>query len=67
MANPFDNVPAEPDKFLKWILGALIILFFIWLLTGGYSRFEDKNKPFLKPPDPLDSGEPYGLDTTKTN
>jgi hypothetical protein len=62
MSDIFASVPQEPDKFLKWILGVLVVLFFLWLLTGGYDRIENKDKPFIRPPDPLDSGEKYGVE-----
>lgn len=49
-------------KELKWFLGALAIVWMIWFLTGGPARYESEHqdKPFLKAPIPLDTGEVYG-------
>jgi hypothetical protein len=45
-------------KELKWLLVILVLLWVIWFLTGGPSRFE--KGPFIKPPNPIDTGEVYG-------
>ncbi|MFA5934120.1 MAG: hypothetical protein WC795_02785 [Candidatus Paceibacterota bacterium] len=49
-------------KDLKWLIGILVILWFVWFFTGGPKRFEQNNKPFIKPPSPINSGERYGPD-----
>jgi hypothetical protein len=53
------EIPHEPEKLLKWLIGFFIFLWIVWFFTGGPERF-DKQKPFLKPPPPLDTGETYG-------
>lgn len=42
------------------IISILIALWFMWFLSGGPSRMEAKNGPFLKPPAPINTGEIYG-------
>jgi len=44
---------------LKGLIIILIILWLVWFFTGGPSR-GDTDKPFLKPPAPLDTGQKYG-------
>ncbi len=44
---------------LMWFLGILFILWVLWFLSGGVSRY-DSTKPFIKRPAPIDSGETYG-------
>ncbi len=56
----FKNVPTDPIGFIKFIIGFGILIYVVWLLTGGMERVENKDKPFLKEPAPLDSGEIYG-------
>jgi len=55
-------------KELKWFGGLLAVFFLLWFISGGPERYtEDKNKPFLKPPVPLDTGEVYGPENTAIN
>jgi len=56
----FDKVPNDPIGLIKFIIGFGIIIYIFWLITGGPQRAEDRLKPFLKEPAPLDSGEVYG-------
>ncbi len=49
---------------LMFLLAAIIIGFVIWFYTGGPARFN--NKPFIKPAEPIDSGETYGPSTPNT-
>lgn len=46
------------ENDLLWVGSMIVLLFFIWLITGGPSRIQ--NGPFIKPPAPLDTGESYG-------
>lgn len=55
--------PKDPMAAVRWILGFLIVIYALWYFTGAYDRSEDKDKPFIKQPDPLDSGEAYGPET----
>ncbi|PCI21392.1 hypothetical protein COB64_00750 [Candidatus Wolfebacteria bacterium] len=59
------DIPHEPEKFLKWIIGFLIALFILWFLTGGPERFQEgKEGPFIEPPAPLSDGSTYWPDKT---
>ena len=45
--------PLEPENFLKWFIGFLVLLFIIWLITGGPERFKKEEPgPFIEPPPP---------------
>ena len=46
---------------LKWFILALIIMWILWVLTGGYTeRTDNKDKPFIEQPTKaFDSGRPY--------
>lgn len=46
-------------KLLWWTIFAFLVMFVIWYYTGGPSR-TDNDKPFMKPLDPVGSGETYG-------
>ena len=52
------------EDFIKFLLGGFFLLFFVWLLTGGPAKYEATygldEDPFLKLPNPLDTGETYG-------
>jgi len=47
---------------LGWFLLLIVGLFFAWVLTGGPARVENRNKPFLEQPAPVESGQPYTLE-----
>jgi hypothetical protein len=49
-------------KELLWIIAAAIGLFIIWLTTGGPERIENKGRPFLEQPAPIESYNPYTLE-----
>lgn len=49
----------DATKDLKWLGKGLLVIFIIWIITGGPSRVATQ-KPFLKAPSPIDSGEQYG-------
>jgi hypothetical protein len=44
---------------LKWLIFALIVLWFVWFFTGGPQRYESQSGKFIKPPAPLNTGKPY--------
>lgn len=50
-----------PWGIIKFILGFGILVYVVWLISGGYQRAQTED-PFLREPAPLDSGETYGLD-----
>lgn len=55
----------DGTKELQWFGGLLAILFLAWLISGGPERYSlETDKPFIKPPSPLDSGEIYGPEDT---
>jgi len=43
-----------------WLIIVIILIWFAWFFTGGPDRREATEGPFLKPPQPLDTGEVYG-------
>lgn len=45
---------------LRYILFILLVIFGVWMFTGGPDRAENKFNPFIKPANPIDSGEVYG-------
>ncbi len=51
---------------LKWFLLALITLWVLWVLTGGYTRVENKHLPFIEQPqEPFSTGRPYTYEEFK--
>ncbi len=50
----------SPLGDLKWVLFILVILWFVWFFTGGPQRYESKKGIYIKPADPVDTGEVYG-------
>ena len=50
---------------LKWFLLFLIALWVMWVVSGGAERLENKDKPFLEQPAPIESGRPYTLEELK--
>ncbi len=55
---PLKQGSAKTD--LKWVLFFLAILWFIWFFTGGPNRYESKKGIYIKPSDPVNTGEVYG-------
>jgi hypothetical protein len=49
-----------PD-IVKETIAFFFILWFFWALSGGAQRIEEAKKPFIKPIDPLNTGEVYGV------
>ena len=45
---------------LKFWLWAFVVLFVLWFITGGPTRINSTNGPFIHPLFPLGSGETYG-------
>lgn len=54
----------EALRDLLYFIGALVVLFFIWVFTGGPERYISQKGPYLEPPAPLGSGDAYGIDPT---
>lgn len=49
-----------PEIF-KETIAFFFILWFFWALSGGTQRIEEAKHPFIKPIDPLNTGEVYGV------
>ncbi len=49
----------DATKDLKWLGKGLLIIFIVWIITGGPARISQQ-QAFLKPPSPIDTGEQYG-------
>ncbi len=63
MSNNSSRGSAETD--LLWVVGLLVLLFILWIATGGPRHWEATSGPFIKPPAPLDTGEVYGPTTPR--
>jgi hypothetical protein len=50
---------------LKWFLIALVVMWLLWVVTGGYTHVQNINKPFLEQPAPIENGQPYTLQQLK--
>ncbi len=50
----------EAMKDLKWLLVILVVLWFVWYLSGGRMHKIANDGPFLNPPAPIDQGGAYG-------
>jgi hypothetical protein len=46
---------------LKWFLYAFFGLWILWLVTGGATRYENRTRPLLKQPAPLEDGRAYKI------
>lgn len=44
---------------LKWFLLLFLGLWVLWLITGGPTRYENRYRPFLEQPAPIEGGQPY--------
>ena len=51
--------PVSALKLLLVVITIFVALYFIWLFTGGPEREASRRGAFIKPPNPLDSGEIY--------
>lgn len=51
--------PSGGLSHLTWFFIIMTGLWFLWFLTGGPERAE-RERAFLKPPAPIDTGETYG-------
>ena len=50
----------EAGAFLAGFLGLMVLMFIVWLYTGGPARFEHDNPgAFLTSPAPLGTGESF--------
>ncbi len=54
--------PLEPLKDLKWLLLAIVVLWFVWFFGGGPENYAATPGPFLRPPSPTSTGEVHGQD-----
>jgi hypothetical protein len=50
---------------LKWFLIAMIALWILWVISGGPQATENKTRPFLEQPAPVEGGRPYTLEELK--
>ncbi len=50
---------------LKWFLLLCIGLWVLWLLTGGPARNENRYRPLLEQPAPIEGGKPYTIEELK--
>lgn len=46
---------------LGWLIIVVLAIGVLWYFTGGPERANQNPKPFLKPLDPIDTGETYEL------
>ncbi len=44
------------------LIGIVILLWFIWVFSGGPERYDQESGPYIKPPAPVGTGETYGPD-----
>jgi hypothetical protein len=47
---------------LKWFIVIMIVLWILWVATGGTTHLENRNRPFLEEPNPINSGQAYTLE-----
>lgn len=47
---------------MSFFIIALIILWVLWVLTGGPANVENHTRPFLEQPEPVDTGRVYTLE-----
>lgn len=50
---------------LGWFILALIILWVLWVLSGGPTHQESRTRQFIEQPAPIESGRIYSLDELK--
>ena len=50
---------------LKWFILAFGGLWILWLVTGGATRYENRTRPLLEQPAPLEGGRPYKVEELK--
>jgi hypothetical protein len=50
---------------LKWFIYAFVGLWVLWLITGGPTRYENRTRPLLEEPAPLQGGRPYTIQDLK--
>lgn len=51
---------------LKWFLLLFLGLWVLWLITGGATRYENRTRPFLEQPAPIEGGRPYDVEELRT-
>lgn len=52
------------DDF-KWFILAFIGLWILWYITGGPARNENRYRPLLEQPAPIEGGRPYTIEELK--
>lgn len=53
--------PAPSGSALREFAVGMAILWLLWVFGGGPSRAKEADQPFLKAPDPLNTGQDYGI------
>ena len=67
MFNFFEKNTKENPEII-WFIVVLVILFILWLLTGGPEQsYSERDNQFLRPLEPIDSGETYHRDVFPRN
>lgn len=46
----------------RWFIYAFIGLWILWFITGGPTRYENRSRPLLEQPAPLEGGRPYKIE-----
>ncbi len=50
---------------IKWFLYLFFGLWFLWLITGGPTRYENRSRQLLEQPSPIEGGRPYSINDLK--
>jgi hypothetical protein len=50
---------------LKWFLLLFFGLWVLWVLTGGPERVENRQRPFIEQPSPIEGGRTYTVEELK--
>ena len=53
------------DGTLRWFILAFIGLWVLWVLSDGPAKLENKDKPFLEQPAPIEGWQPYTVQQLK--
>lgn len=47
---------------MYWFVIILVLLWAMWVVTGGPQKIENHNAPFLEQPNPIETGRVYTLE-----